>query len=360
MKRTIIPKFFKKSTNEREKQVLRGPPKERLKEFGRKKMKYSQMMKKKNQSKKDQSKNKQKGFKRKTKRLKQVNGKNNFKVNHENFQDIKLSEMNPYNLGNDDHFRIRNETRISKSRNLDKKLVTLKSQDFDQVFRLKKEFDNRQKNKKKKNSYLSSQPIGVLPLNNNYSIEKRKKNEVVKHFTQNKGDLKESEILSSKLASKSSSVSLEKRKLKNNYRMKSGLKYQKKKSQNRPLSINSTSSSEEVTKEKKFKKDQKRPKARSKLGRGNRSGFDKLKKIDPNNMMMFTMKSKNQKQFAEMFNEQKDQSRYSSKRMKVIKKKSNFQNFMEKLEKIDKEEYRKRQKVDKQKEERVKNEYFCF
>jgi hypothetical protein len=359
MKKNIFPKCFKKIMNDKTKQISKSTQ-EKIKDVNNKKGNYAQLLRKKTHNNKNQSRNKIKLGRKKTKRGKQNVKKTAVKVGLDNFKQIQLNEMDPYEMIIKDKTKKKATNRISKSRNLNKTPKVLKSQDFDKVFRLRKDFEMQYK-KKKKNSYLSNQPVGLIS-----PIENKDKG-FSKQFLRFKTELQESEILSSKLASRKSSFSLEKKPTQNVVRRKtSRLKFAKKKGQLRALSINSSSSEDEhIFKLKKTKKAKKEQKKQFKNKNKNQSkdfrkGFQKLKNFDPTYGLMSTMKSRANKQYGEFLNEPRDQSRYSTKRTKVIKKKSNFENFMEKMEKIEKiEKNNKRQlKSQKQKEERVKNEYY--
>ena len=347
IKKKIMPKFFKKSPKERESQPFREY-KEKPREFARKAQKAQMpgVNKRRVQTKKDHSrpKPKNKPYRRKTKRIRQVNGKATPKVGPGNFQDIRLNEVNPYDLAVDPDMPV-----VRASRKGPSQIVTLRSQDFDQVFRLRKEFDQRQQAKKKKYSYMSNKPLDLKNLKPDKSKEKSKRAAKSRNLTGLKGDFKTSNISSSR----TSSISLKKQASRNKMRTKSGLQFKREKKQQINLSINSSFSSDiEMAKGKRKKDPRWKLKGKTKVGKEQRNGNNKGRGQD---FMMFTLTGKNTKDFGEKVKGVRDSSRYSTKRMKVIKKKSNFQNFMEKIEKIEKID-----KVEKkrQKDERVNNEYF--
>lgn len=331
VKRNIMPKYFKKAPHDRDKLTRQHQPK---------KAKHSQM-KRRIAVKKDQSRTKAKFQRKKNKRGRMRPGTNEAK-------ETDPSESDPYQLIYDERIRKRGVARGSKSRGLDKQGGPLRSQDFDQVFRMRKEIDRKQRYKKKKNSYLSGQPNG--PSSSNQLPEKVEDLEA--QFMRLKPELKESEILSSKLASKASSVSIGRPNRKNG-RKPSGIKKKKV----IELSINSESSLEKI--EKKGRRLPRKTKVKRVPGRDTKKGPQKLRKIDAVQMMMASLRDR-PSGIREPPRETRDNSKFSTKRTKVIKKKSNFQNFMEKLERIDRVEKgpRRMGKAQKQREERVKNEYF--
>lgn len=331
LKRNILPKHFKKPPLDRDKHSRPAQ---------NKKAKHSRV-KRGHAAKKDQSRTKAKYQRKKAKR-------GRTRMGLDDARGFDTHEPDPYQLVRDDRTRKKGVARASMSRGLNKQILPLQSQEFDQVFRMRKDMDRKQRHKKKKHSYMSGQPNG--PSSSNRLPDQTEDFE--SQFLKLKPELKESEILSSKLASKTSSVSVG-RVSRNNARKPSGIK----KKRVVALSINSESSPEVL--EKKGRRLTRKVKIKRGVGRETKKGLQKLRKLDPVQVMMAPPKDK-PRGARDHPREVRDSSKFSTKRMKVIKKKSNFQNFMEKLERIDRVDQgpKRLARVQRQREERVKNEYF--